>query len=411
MRKDNRKQCLLIIGGGVEQVRAYELAHEMGLITVGSDMNPSAPALALADYRIIASTRNVEETVQAAKEFSKHHRIHGVMTLANDVPLTVASVVAELGLPGITIESARLASDKLAMKEKFHADGVPVPEFREVRSPEDVAAAAKDWGYPVVIKPVDGRGARGVLRITPAIDLNWAFQRALNISDQKCVMVERFIEGIQLSTESMVYQGCCYTASWSKRNYEFLDRFAPYIIENGGVLPADVSEEEIASVEEVIARAAASMGIENGPVKGDIVMDKDGPKVIELAARLSGGYLCTNQIPLARGVDLVIQTIKLALGENLDVADLIPEDLRKLGVRYFFPEPGRIVSIRGFDELDRFDWVAKKMLFCKVGDTLEPVADHTKRAGFVHTLGRTRTEAEERAIHAASTVMIETVPT
>ncbi len=411
MGKDNdRKRCLLIIGGGIEQVRAYELAHEMGLVTVGSDINPGAPALALADYELVASTRDVRETVKAAVEFDEHHKIHGVMTLANDVPLTVASVAAELGLPGISIESARLSSDKLAMKEKFRADGVPIPEFREVRSPEDITATIRDWGYPVVIKPVDSRGARGVLRITPSIDLNWAFQKALDSSEQKHIMVERFIDGLQLSTESMVYRGHCYTAAWSERNYEFLDRFAPYLIENGGDLPADLSKEEIADVEKVVAGAAISLGIENGPVKGDIVMGKDGPEVIEMAARLSGGYLCTDQIPLARGVDLVRQTIKLALGENLDVADLVPKDLCKTSIRYFFPEPGRIVSIRGFDELDQFDWVAKKVLFYKVGDVIGPVTDHTKRAGLVLTVGRTREEAVERAIYAASIVIIETLP-
>ncbi|MDP2719101.1 MAG: ATP-grasp domain-containing protein, partial [Dehalococcoidia bacterium] len=366
--------------------------------------------LALADYKIIASTRNAEETVKAAGEFNKKLRINGVMTLANDVPLTVARVAEELGLPGITVASARLASDKLAMKEKFSSDGVPVPEFREVFSSKDVAGAANDWGFPVVIKPVDGRGARGVLRLIPSTDLDWAFTRARDISEQKRVMVERFIEGLQLSTESMVYQGQCYTASWSQRNYEFLDRFAPYIIENGGVLPADLSNEDIDSVEKIVAQAATSLGIENGSVKGDIVMDKDGPKVIELAARLSGGYLATDQIPLARGVDLVKQTIKLALGESLDVAELIPRDLCKLGIRYFFPEPGRIAAIHGFDELDRFEWITKKMLSYRVGDVVEPVTDHTKRSGFVHTRGETFKEAEERAIYAASTVKIETVP-
>ena len=154
-------RCLMIVGGGIEQVRAYELAHEMGLTTVGSDMNPEAPALSLADHSVVASTRNVTETVAVAKEFSLQRPIHGVMTLANDVPLTVASVAAELGLPGIPVEAAQLAADKLAMKEKFREDGVPVPEFMEAHSHEDLSAAASMWGYPVVVKPIDGRGARG----------------------------------------------------------------------------------------------------------------------------------------------------------------------------------------------------------------------------------------------------------
>lgn len=406
----NGARCLFIIGGGIEQVRAYELAHEMGLITVGSDINPNAPALALADYNIMASTRDVQETVKAAREFDKGHKIHGVMTLANDVPLTVAAVAAELGLPGISMESARRASDKVMMKVKFRADGLPVPDFREVFSPGDISRAVEDWGYPVILKPVDGRGARGVLRVTPSIDRHWAFESAWANSSQKRLMVEKFIDGLQLSTESIVYEGHCYTVAWSQRNYEFLDRFAPYVIENGGVLPAQLSQDQIGEVEEVVGRAAHSMGIKNGPVKGDIVMSKEGPQIIELAARLSGGYLCTDQIPLAHGIDLVRQTIKLSLGEGLDVTELSPGDRVKIGVRYFFPEPGRIVAIRGFDELHRYDWIAKRMLFCKVGEVVEPVTDHAKRAGFVHTVGKTAAEAEQRAVQAVSSVVIDTVP-
>jgi len=401
-------KTLLIIGGGVEQIRAYELAREMGCVVVGSDRDPGAPALELADHKILASTRDVAATLGAAIEFNKRLHIDGVMTLANDVPLTVATVAAELGLHGISIRSARLASDKLEMKKAFTACGVPVPEFREVFSARDLERAAGDWGYPVVVKPNDGRGSRGVLKLTGGIDNDWAFRHAKENSDAGRVIVERYIEGTQYSTESMVYKGECYTASISERNYEFIDKYSPNIIENGGVLPADIGSGTARAVEEVVARAARAMKINDGTVKGDIVMSREGPLVIELAARLSGGYLCTDQIPLARGVDLVRQTIKLSLGQRLDVRDLQPRDICKIGVRYFFPEPGRIKSISGFEELSRFKWVSRKMLFLGVGDIVEPPSNHTKRVGFVHATGSTFQEATARAVKAAAMVRVVT---
>ncbi len=401
---------LLIIGGGIEQVRAYELAREMGLSLVGSDISLDAPALRLADDKIIASTRDARATLKAVVKYNENSRIDGVMTLANDVPLTVAAIATKLGLPGISIASARLAADKVLMKQAFGRAGVPVPSFREVFSTEDLKAAIKDWGYPVVIKPNDGRGSRGVLKLTAGVDLSWAYAHAKENSDKGRVIVEDFIEGTQYSTESMVYRGRCYTACISERNYEFIDRYAPNIIENGGVLPADIDKAASRSIEDVVARAARAMGINDGTVKGDIVMTPEGPLVIELAARLSGGYLCTDQIPLARGVDLVRQTIKLALGQELDTDDLVPEDICKLGVRYFFPKPGRIKSIEGFEELSELEWVSKKVLFLGVGDIVETPSNHTKRAGFVHTKGTTFQEAVRRAIEAAAMVRIETVP-
>jgi len=351
----------------------------MGLRLVGSDRSPDAPALMLADDKIIASTRDPRASLKAVLEYNEHCKIDGVMTLANDVPLTVAT-------------------------------GVLVPEFKEVFSVKDLDTAIKDWGYPIVIKPNDGRGSRGVLKLTAGVDLTWAFAHAKDNSDSGRVIVENFIEGTQYSTESMVYKGLCYTACISERNYELIGKYAPNIIENGGTLPADIDAAASHAIEDLVARAARAMGINDGIVKGDIVMTPEGPLVIELAARLSGGYLCTDQIPLARGVDLVRQSIKLALGQELDTAELVAKDICKLGIRYFFPEPGRIKKIEGFEELSDLGWVSKKMLFLGVGDIVEPPSNHTKRAGFVHAKGKTFQEATQRAIEAAAMVRIETVP-
>jgi biotin carboxylase len=401
---------LLIIGAGIEQVRAYQLAREMGLEVAGTDRNPDAPAFAYADHRIVADTHDTRASVDAARRFAAARPLHGVMTIAHDVPVTVAAVAAALGLPHLPLESARLAEDKLAMKERFARDGVPVPAFRQVASADEVRACIAEWGLPVVTKPVDSCGARGVMRITAAIDPNAAFARSLACSRSGRVIAERFVPGLQLSTEGMVWRGECFTASWSERNYDRLDQLAPFVIEDGGVLPATLTDPEVRSVCEVMQRAAASLGITDGPVKGDLVLTPDGPVVIELAARLSGGYLCTDQIPWARGVDLVRQTIRVALGEELDPRELVPEHRGFIGVRFFFPEPGVVESVAGFEELGAEPWILKRTLYVEPGDTIEPTTAHPTRAGFVFTTGTTPEEAEARAVECVRRVAIRTRP-
>ena len=414
MSEAGEPRRLLVIGAGVEQVRAYELAREMGLEVVGTDRNPDAPAFAHADHRIVADTHDIAGTVQAVKRFARRNPIHGVMTIAHDVPLCVATVAKGLGLPHLPIEAARLAQDKLAMKERFRRDGVAVPEFRRVESADEVRACLADWGGAVVIKPIDSCGARGVLRLTGettnGVSVDEAFATARGYSTRGVVIAESFVPGLQLSTESMVWGGECVTASWSERNYDRLEEFAPHVIEDGGVLPATLTDDEVAAVEDLVARAARSLGIDAGPVKGDLVMGPDGPVVIEIAARLSGGYLCTDQIPYARGVDLVRQTIRLALGEELDPAELVPEHRSYLGVRFFFPPPGTVTSVEGYDELTREPWVLKSALYVGPGDRIEPTTSHPTRAGFAFTTGATPDEAESRARAAAARVTIHTVP-
>ena len=382
----------------------------MGVHVVASDVNPNAPGFKIADDFIIADTYGIKETVDAAIHYHKTSRpIDGVICIASDVPLTVASVADALGLPGISIESAHLAADKLAMKRKFLADGVKTPYFSPVESENHLRLLVNKQGYPLVLKPVDSRGARGVLRLTPDIDLGWAYKLSHSHSPTGRVMVERFLDGPQVSTESILLDGVTYTVGFSDRNYEYLERYAPHIIENGGELPSCLSADVQDKCRRLVQQAASSMGVIKGVVKGDIVVHKMQPYIIELAARLSGGYFCTHEIPLNTGVDFVGQAIRLALGVELNPTDLIPKYQRGVAQRYLFPRPGKVIRISGIPKVAKRSGIA----FCEVrvsrGDIIDPIDSHPARSGLVITTGNTRDQAIEHAMQVVNTIEIETV--
>lgn len=406
---DVTQRTILLISGGIEAVPGIRLAKSMGLHVVVSDMNSNAPGFALADNHLMASTYDVDATVAAATQYHRTVRpIDGVICIASDVPLTVASVAAALGLPGISIASAQLATDKLAMKERFAIDGVPIPWFRPVESASHLLHLVGEQSYPLVLKPVDSRGSRGVLRLTPKVDLDWAYQESYGQSPTGRVMVERFLPGPQVSTESIVLDGVAHTLGFSDRNYELLERYAPHIIENGGQLPSDLPDATQQAVRDLVQRAARSMGIDNGVVKGDIVVCDGQPHVIELAARLSGGYFCTHEIPLNTGVDLVGNAIRLALGESVDVSTLQPKYNRPVAQRYFFPNPGIVTKVEDAERYSNHPQLAYLELRVKVGDRVGPVDSHPARAGVVITTGTTRQEAVEFAEQVVRTIRIET---
>lgn len=393
----NRK-TLLIVSAGRATVPGLERLKEMDLHLVLSDRDTNAPGFQWADDRIIASTYDVEATVAAAREYHQHRPIDGVMSIGADVPLTVASVAHDLGLPGISLETARLASDKLTMKEQFLEDGLPIPWFSSVQSPDQLYRIAEERGFPLIIKPVDNAGARGVQRLTEEIDLNGAFAIARENSPTGRVMAEEFIPGPQISTESIISEGKSYTSGCSDRNYDYLELLAPYIIENGGLQPSFLLNEILPKIDDLIERSARSMGIRNGVVKGDIVIDPDrGPVIIELAARLSGGFFSTDQIPLSTGVDLVKVAAKLALGLSFPKEDLIPRYWHPVAIRYFMPPPGRLLAVHGFSEARAKPWIHKANLFVRPGDSIQPVTDHCQLTGYVIAVGETREEAIERA--------------
>jgi len=396
---------LLIISGGIEAVAGIQRAKKMGLYVVVSDGNSNAPGFEHADDKIIVSTYDVDETIKKAKQYHETVRhFDGVMCIASDVPLTVASVANELGLVGIPITSAELAIDKMAMKIKFNEDGVPIPQFMQIDNRDQLEDIVKDWGYPVVIKPVDSRGARGVLRLTKEIDLDWAWVHSKENSPTGRVMVEKYLEGPQVSTESIMINGACYTVGFSDRNYEFLEKYAPFIIENGGDLPSFLSEEIQEEVKEVVRKAALSMGIKNGIVKGDIVIHNNKPYVIELAARLSGGYFCTHEIPMNTGVDLVGNAIKMAIGEKVDPDDLQPKFNNNICQRYIFPKPGIIKEINGIDEIKNNPTINYFNLHVSPGQNIDEPTSHPSRAGMVIAAGSSREDARLNAITAVNSI-------
>lgn len=403
------KRGILFVSGGLEAVPGIRQAVDMGLHVVVSDANPEAPGFAYADGRLLASTYDIDATVQAAERYHREvHPLHGVLCLAADVPVTVAAVAERLGLPGIGRESARLAVDKLAMKDRFRRDGVAIPEYAPVADAEAVRAFQRRFGPRIVIKPVDSRGARGVLRLGPEADIDWAFSFARAESPTGRVMVERFLPGPQVSTESLVIDGVAHTPGFSDRNYALLERYAPHMIEDGGDLPSHLDEGVQKAVRALVQQAAESLGIRDGVVKGDIVVSDGVPYVIELAARLSGGYFCTHEIPLNTGVDLVGAAIRSALGERVAAEDLKPRFLRPVCQRYLFPEPGIIDAIEGVEEVAQRPGIALCEIRVRPGDRVGPVNAHPGRAGVIIATGETREEAQQRAEAAVRDIRIIT---
>ncbi len=390
-------RTLLFVSGGIEAVPAIARAKEMGLRVAVSDGAADAPGMALADERLVISTYDVAGTVAAARGLE----LDGVICVASDVPQTVAGVADAFGLPGVTPESAALATDKLAMKERFARDGVPIPWFAPLSSVAEMAALEG----PLIVKPVDSRGARGVIRMTEGLDPEWAFAAARAESPTGRVMAERFLDGPQVSTESLVIDGVAHTVGLADRNYEHLERFAPYMIEDGGELP---TRHDVAAISDLVQDAAASLGIRNGVVKGDIVIHAGRPHVIELAARLSGGYLCTHEIPLSTGVDFVGCAIRVALGEPPGAAELVPRHTRGVAQRWLFPPPGRVVAISGADDVQARPEVELCELRVAVGDTVPPVTSHPARAGVLIATGDTRKQAIAAARSAVGAITIAT---
>ena len=402
-------KTILFVSAGLEAIPAIQRAKQLGLTVVVSDRDEYAPGFQYADYKIIADTYNAQETLREATQLHEQTQsLDGVLCVAADVPKTVATVTQTLGLPGITLETAMLASDKLLMKDQFKRDGVPIPWYSAIDSIETLKDLVNEKGFPLVLKPVDSRGARGVLRLTENVDLEWAYHESIQHSPTNRLMLEKYLDGPQVSTESIVIDGVAHTPGFSDRNYEFLEKYAPYIVENGGDLPSFLDEAIQTKVIELVQHAANSMGVVNGVIKGDIVVHQGGAYVIEMATRLSGGYFCTHEIPLNTGVDFIACAIRQAVGENVDPAELQPQYQRCISQRYLFPQPGTVTGVAGEDDVVAQDHVEFLDIRVKPGDTVYPMHNHPARAGMVIASGESREQAIGLAEQVVHNIQIET---
>ena len=406
---NNREKTLLLLGGSLDQVYAIRTARQMGLRTLVVDMNPASPGFKEADDYAVISTRDLP----ALKLFVDHyqdkgHEIYGVIVMGSDIPQVVCALAEHLGTPGIPMEAAELSVHKYNMKCRFKDNRVPVPWFSLVESAKQLKNIASERGFPLILKPVDRSGARGVFYLSNDHNFEQLFAQSRDISFSGQVMVEEFLEGLQISTETIMYQGRAYTPGFADRNYEMIERFSPHIIENGGWVPSRLSARDRGLVEALVEKAALALGVGNGVVKGDVVFTPDGPKMIEMATRLSGGDFSESLIPLGCGVNIVEAAINLAVGRKPDLDKLYPRFQKGVVNRYFFPRPGKLLRIEGVEEARKYPWLKKLEFWYAPGDEVPEIKSHADRFGVFIVTGETRREAEKRAEQIYTTIKIIT---
>ena len=384
-----KKRTLMIIGAATEHMIGIETAKEMGYKVFVTDGNPSSEGFQIADDYRVASTYDYNATLEAAYDYiNKGNSIDGVMTLASDVPYTVAYVAKKLNLPGISMESARNASEKIKMKTLFIKYKVPSPKFVVLTNKGELKSAISKLGFPVVIKPADSRGARGVQLVHSQLDIDKAFDIAINFSPEKKVILEEYLSGPQLSTEGFIIDKKAYIPAIFDRNYEFLERFSPFIIENGGEMPSRYSKEYYDEVHDIMRQAALSLGIENGIIKGDLVIHEGKIKIIELAARMSGGFFGTVATRISTGVDLIKINIDLAMGNKIEPSRFEIINNQAAAIRFSFPQPGKLKKVTGLEVIKEHPDCCYAHVFKRGGDTLTDFSSHPDRPAVVVASGK-----------------------
>lgn len=398
---------LIIIGAGIEQEKIYHLAKQMNLRVLATDINPKAHCVQFAEKFIQASTRDPEQTIDALKTANVAKPV-GVITLANDVPMTVSRVAEHFGLPAMPVEAAEKFASKSLMKRAFIKAGILTARYKVVGSYDDACQFLRDVNVPsYIIKPNDGRGSLGV-RFFDRDEFSLVlFDEVHRIANGAKIIIEEFIDGMQISSESYLRQNEIFTPALAERNYEKLSETKPIVLEDGGTIPPKLSPDIQFKIDDVILRAAHALGLKEGTIKGDLVIRDGQVYVIEMAGRLSGGWFASDQIPAATGVDLVQAQLLYATGQVVDHQSLLPTKRLSTTIKYIWPDFGRIKKITGLKSILNDYRCIKAGIFYSPGDLYAKKEKHSDRFGYVIALGESSVQSRAAAEELIQKLEIE----
>jgi biotin carboxylase len=394
---------LLVLGAGPAQLGVLAAARRRGLTIVAADRDPSAPGFRYADRRAIVSIE--DET--AVDRLARAEHVDGIVAPGTDHAVgTAARIAARLGLSHpLAPEAAALAVSRQKQRERLAAAGIAQPRSLVCRTLEEVAGAAAELGYPVVVEAPDRSGERVVALAYDHTMLTKAASVALAESHGDYCLVEELVGGRLVTVNAFSLDGRFIPLTVTDREQAPAPAFG---VPLANLWPAELEPAGVGAAVETAAAAARALGIEQGPTTTQVFLGDDGPLLAKLSARVGGGHdaeLCR----VALGVDANALAVAFALGEDVHAQQLAPV-LRVGGacVRFLVAPPGELRGVRGLEEASAIEGVRGIRIYRKPGYVFHELRRASDRAGAVLATGETRDEAIATAAAAAHRIHFAT---
>lgn len=385
---------ILVVGGGEYQVplikRIIELGHEAYCV----DYNPKSPGFDIATKSAVVDVLDKD----ACLEYARENGIDAVMTFGATLPLpTVAYIGEKLGLPTITPEAALISLNKYTIKQNLDIAGCNI-KWNYYKITKDNNLADFEFVKPCVIKPCDGSGSKGVVIVKKPSAFTPAIEYALSCARYGEVYCEERIQGNEYSVEAFANGDDVQVYVIVKTTFE---RHGDdnESIEYGHRTPAGVKEETAEEIKAEARKAVKALGITKGSVNFDIIVsESDGkPYIIDVGVRVGQNLIYSHLIPLSRGINVLDNTIKQALGEEIATE---PTKREFIATRLLIFNPGTIKEIKPYEHLIGKNGIIDIVLKKGVGDVQAVYKDKSDTCGWVICAGRSPEEAETLASQA-----------
>ena len=392
------KKVMILAGGNdqialIEELRRY-FNGKVEIILV--DMSDKVRAIPFADKFLKISTMDKSAVLEAARE----EKIDYILTACGDQPLsTMAYVATEMGLPTyLSEQDVRNLTNKRFMKEKMVAAGIPTAKHIYIDKNWD--GKVPDFEYPLVVKPVDSNGSKGVKKVFTPSDMEKALKEAFQYSLSGDVIIEEFKQGEELSVDVYVEGATAKLLSItaSKKIQENKDSFT--IIQSYYPAPTDYKEERVL---EICQKIVDAWHLHDTPLLVQMIQKGDNYNVLEFSARMGGGSKY-RLIEVLSGVNIMKVYVEMVMGDKPKVAPA--KQYNNAIMSYIYCYPGIYKTVEGLDELKEKGVILDYFIYRGPGSVIEKSNTSSDRAAGFLVVGVSQEEVEKKLAEANASLRV-----
>lgn len=302
----DKKKRLAVIGASYLQLPLVKKAKEMNIEVHCFAWEEGAVCKEVADYFYPISIVDKESILEKCQGIG----IDGITTIASDTAVvTVNYVASRMGLISNPDEYTEITTNKFLMRQCFMRNDVPSPKFALVD--DSFSYSIKGFEFPLIVKPTDRSGSRGVEKVLDPVQLEKAIIRAQGESFEHKAIVEEFVTGQEISVESISFKGAHYILQITDK----VTTGAPYFVELEHHQPSSLPNEIKDKVKAIVLHALDALHIQYGASHSELKITENGDiRVIEIGARMGGDFIGSDLVQLSTGYDFLRGVIEVALG-------------------------------------------------------------------------------------------------
>ena len=390
---------IIVLAGGHDQAALIQELHRKikNVEIILIDYAPNVVAAKFADRHIIESTMDLAKV----KEIAEREKVDYIITACGDQPLLTMAVVAEeLGLPCyLTKKQVLNLTNKMYMKRLMVENGIPTSSFRTFTSKDVINTTGLN--YPLVVKPVDSNGSKGVRKCKDREELDKYLPDAFRFTLCDTVIIEEFCEGVEISADFYVCDGKARKVMWCQLNKYQVDDSTQVIYQS--IIPPTLSEKASETLSIIANKIASAYEVDNTPLLIQAIIKGDEVKVIEFSARLGGGAKYKT-IQNVTGFNVLRANLESMLGEKPEVD--IMDDGRCYSRCHIYTNGGVFTSIEGLEDLQLRGIIDEYVLTKPFGVTTGSPKSSSDRVASVFISASSKEELGKRVYEAISQIRV-----